>query len=105
MRTDPFSDILKLSNAETFVSGGFTYGLNDTLVHLEAAATGIVSGAHDGYTLADSAGTDFGALLTVADATLAVGAGNFVSGGYTYGLNDTLAHLEGAAPGEPASGS
>jgi AraC-like DNA-binding protein len=26
MTTDPFSDILKLSNAETFVSGGFTAG-------------------------------------------------------------------------------
>src|ERR1700688_2111178 len=26
MRTDPFSDILKLSNAETLVSGGFTAG-------------------------------------------------------------------------------
>jgi len=26
MTADPFSDILKLSNAETFVSGGFTAG-------------------------------------------------------------------------------
>ncbi|WP_205710188.1 hypothetical protein, partial [Paraburkholderia silviterrae] len=84
--------------ATNFVSNDYTYGLSDTLQHLEGAAPGLLLGATGGYTLTDDANSYLGA-LTVANAELAKGASNFGPNAYTYELSDTLLHLEGAANG------
>jgi len=76
-------------------TGTLTYTLSDTLAHLDASGNSSVVTSHS-YALTDSAALW---VLTAANATVAQGATDFTSGGYSYTISDTAGAILGASSG------